>query len=208
MVKGVSMFSMCRNKKDGLSRYCRMCENKRRKEIYEEHKNQRIKLFEKQDFISQDKKDVASKVRYAVYTGKVIKQPCVRCGSMKSEGHHEDYSKPLDVIWLCSKHHKELHKHERNAFGKYISTSTNIKAGDLALNDLLKACELLENMQPPYERVEMNKTNWELLSKQLNKVEQVENKFMPNFASGLLGIKVVIKPHLRKIKFYRKGETK
>lgn len=27
----------------------------------------------------------------------------------KGEGHHEDYSKPFDVIYFCKKHHMEYH---------------------------------------------------------------------------------------------------
>lgn len=45
----------------------------------------------------------------AVRDGTVIKTPCRVCGSFDSEGHHDDYSKPLDVIWLCPKHHAERH---------------------------------------------------------------------------------------------------
>lgn len=40
--------------------------------------------------------------------GKITKQPC-RCGSLTSEMHHADYSKPTEVIWLCRKCHLLLH---------------------------------------------------------------------------------------------------
>ncbi len=36
-----------------------------------------------------------------------IKKPCEVCGTI-AEAHHDDYSKPLEVRWLCSVHHKEL----------------------------------------------------------------------------------------------------
>lgn len=48
-------------------------------------------------------------VRIAVKSGNLIPMPCVKCGDVDAEGHHEDYSKPLDVIWLCPKHHSERH---------------------------------------------------------------------------------------------------
>lgn len=41
--------------------------------------------------------------------GTLINKPCVICGDINVVAHHEDYSKPLDVIWLCRKHHSELH---------------------------------------------------------------------------------------------------
>lgn len=43
------------------------------------------------------------------------KDPCVICGNEKSEAHHEDYSKPLDIMWLCKKHHYEHHVNIRKA---------------------------------------------------------------------------------------------
>ena len=42
--------------------------------------------------------------------GKLTRKPCERCGARKAQAHHEDYSKPLDVIWLCPKDHKARHR--------------------------------------------------------------------------------------------------
>lgn len=41
------------------------------------------------------------------------RQPCEICGA-KAEAHHDDYDKPLDVRWLCFKHHREWHKAHDN----------------------------------------------------------------------------------------------
>jgi len=49
------------------------------------------------------------RLRYAVRAGKVTRFPCEVCGDPKVHGHHRDYSKPLDVLWLCARHHHAAH---------------------------------------------------------------------------------------------------
>ena len=47
----------------------------------------------------------------AVRDGQLIPWPvCAlhEC-SAKPEAHHPDYDRPLDVVWLCSAHHKQAH---------------------------------------------------------------------------------------------------
>ena len=41
--------------------------------------------------------------------GKISRQCCAFCGEGRSEMHHEDYSAPLDVQWICRKCHLDLH---------------------------------------------------------------------------------------------------
>jgi len=49
-------------------------------------------------------------VMSAVKEGVLTPGQCEVCGSTKYvDGHHDDYSKPLDVRWLCRLHHKEVH---------------------------------------------------------------------------------------------------
>jgi hypothetical protein len=50
-----------------------------------------------------------SAVSYAVHSGRLHRQPCEVCGNPKSQGHHDDYGKPLNVRWLCRKHHLQVH---------------------------------------------------------------------------------------------------
>lgn len=47
-------------------------------------------------------------VNNAIRDGRLQKLPCFVCGG-KSEAHHPDYDRPLDVVWLCSSHHKQTH---------------------------------------------------------------------------------------------------
>jgi len=49
-------------------------------------------------------------VQKALMRGDLVKKPCRICGAKKVEAHHKDYSKPLDVIWLCRKHHEKEDK--------------------------------------------------------------------------------------------------
>lgn len=43
--------------------------------------------------------------------GALVPQPCEVCGSTKRiDAHHEDYAKPLDVRWLCHRHHAQRHR--------------------------------------------------------------------------------------------------
>lgn len=52
-------------------------------------------------------------VERALACGSLKRMPCEVCANTKSEAHHDDYSKPLDVRWLCRKHHIEHHLKEQ-----------------------------------------------------------------------------------------------
>ena len=47
----------------------------------------------------------------AIRDGRLTRQPCEVCGEAKAQAHHCDYSRPLDVRWLCTAHHAEWHRH-------------------------------------------------------------------------------------------------
>lgn len=55
----------------------------------------------------QLRRSAGDAVKRAVRLGLLIACPCVVCGSDTTEAHHDDYRKPLDVIWLCRQHHRE-----------------------------------------------------------------------------------------------------
>lgn len=46
----------------------------------------------------------------ALRRGIIAASPCRNCGAEKAQAHHPDYSKPLDVIWLCEPCHKHEHR--------------------------------------------------------------------------------------------------
>lgn len=62
-------------------------------------------------------------VNNAIRDGKIARQPCEVCGR-KAQAHHEDYSKPLDVRWLCFQHHRE-HGHDQIVLATEYDVSVN-----------------------------------------------------------------------------------
>jgi hypothetical protein len=73
------------------------------------------RIAARRDYLARTKHDPKRKARLAVSnairTGKLRVQPCERCGyGVGVHAHHEDYSKPLDVNWLCKPCHGQRHR--------------------------------------------------------------------------------------------------
>lgn len=63
-----------------------------------------------------EKIKIQRQLQKAVLRGQVLKSTtCQTCGVTDSQidGHHPDYSKPLEVVWLCRSCHQSLHAHQR-----------------------------------------------------------------------------------------------
>lgn len=61
-------------------------------------------------------------VAKAIREGKIIRQPCEVCDNPKTAAHHDDYSKPLEVRWLCYKHHTDWHSYPLWVYHLFPST--------------------------------------------------------------------------------------
>jgi len=67
---------------------------------------------------NMDKIIAQKEARKAIAKKELIRKPCEICGNTKTDAHHDDYSKPLEVRWLCRAHHKEWHMTNKPARGQ------------------------------------------------------------------------------------------
>ena len=66
------------------------------------------RIYQKRHRAKHPDRDAARQaVNRGVRNKTVKKLPCCYCGNPKSQAHHHDYSKPLDVRWVCFKCHRE-----------------------------------------------------------------------------------------------------
>ncbi len=55
---------------------------------------------------------IRNETRKAIKRGRLVKTPCEVCEDKRVEAHHEDYTKVLEVRWLCRPCHMEAHDEE------------------------------------------------------------------------------------------------
>ena len=129
----LSEFNKNRNNKDGLQDKCRACFSEYNKKRYasdpERHKANarkyreenlenvfatRMKMVEK----NPNHKNANEAVVLALKLGHISNPGvCYGCGATSDErrieAHHHDYSKPLDVVWLCTPCHRRMDAQRR-----------------------------------------------------------------------------------------------
>jgi len=83
---------------------------------------QTVEQVKKRRSVNPEKYKANSSVGNAVRDRRLFKPDIYSMCGMKPtrlHGHHEDYSKPLEVIWVCSICHKKLHSKRRGNYGSY-----------------------------------------------------------------------------------------
>lgn len=103
--------------KNGHRRHvCRECE-RQRFATWRERNRTRFRAM-KADWQAKNilKRAAHKAVEVALRKGVLVAKPCERCGTDYGvHAHHDDYTKPLNVIWLCARHHGERHRELRAA---------------------------------------------------------------------------------------------
>jgi hypothetical protein len=89
-----------------LRRQCRKCWN----ECFV-RKIKRIRKRNRKDYYYANplRRNAWNIVKDALRKGIIKHKPCIICGAKNSLAHHSDYSRPLDIKWLCQIHHSEEH---------------------------------------------------------------------------------------------------
>ena len=129
--KPLSEFYKHSEMKDGHLNKCKECAKNDTRKEYRNNVEER-REYEKKRNSTQERKDAARekqrlhrannpekyKARTAVGNAlrdkRIFKKPCEYCGSEERvQGHHKDYSKPLEVTWVCFQCHRQK---EHNQF--------------------------------------------------------------------------------------------
>jgi len=126
--KELNEFYAHKRMSDGHLNKCKDCTKKDvRDRYYDPESRERIRIYEQNRFKKKERKEkirqyqmsmrhrdpkksrIRQKTTRWIREGKIKKNPCEVCGDTKSQAHHLTYDDPLDIKWLCFKHHREQH---------------------------------------------------------------------------------------------------
>lgn len=123
---------------DGFQTWCKDCmkAKKQEKRYYEKYKKDPVYIKNKSisdtKYLARNatKRRSRDLLRKAVQHGRIIKPlVCSMCGAEGIiHGHHEDYKKPFDVVWVCPCCHGDIHR-ELNSLGKKTNQGDWSKGG-------------------------------------------------------------------------------
>lgn len=128
--KPLSEFYAAPDCRDGLANQCKECVKVRARQrrldkleqirAYDRERSklphrvlERAARFERYKEQHPERRAAHIAVSNATRDGKLRKMDCAFCGSSETVAHHHDYSKPLDVTWLCTPCHQRFHALER-----------------------------------------------------------------------------------------------
>lgn len=106
--KKKDLFFSDSSRADGLAYRCKACHKKFKPSAITRLKSRQSQL--RQYAKHPEKPKARSIACAAIRSGKLVRLPCRVCGNPKSQAHHDDYSKPLEVQFFCDLHHKIHHK--------------------------------------------------------------------------------------------------
>ena len=92
----------------GKHSYCLSCHASNMRKVRPKHKDLKP--------LAEFKANARGYANAYLNKGVFKKCECSKCGNPKAEKHHHDYSKPLEITWLCRKCHLDHHKQLDNVF--------------------------------------------------------------------------------------------
>lgn len=101
-------------------------------------------------------------VHKAINNGTLVRGNCEKCNKPNGHAHHNDYSKPLEVNWLCAKchsnlHNEELKKHYQITKNPLIPKAIELRKQNMSYGQISKALNISRSQvykwinNPPYK---------------------------------------------------------
>jgi hypothetical protein len=126
--KDLANFYLHPKTNDGYAKKCKECNKEEaRARYYDPETRKRIKAYERlrsqyperkkkvveaarrRKIFDRSKWTARNKIANAIRNGTLKRCDCEKCGLPNAQAHHTDYTRPLQVTWLCFRHHREAH---------------------------------------------------------------------------------------------------